>query len=73
MSNSLCLQGSNSDYFIPKQDHSIGICQRKVDCSVLPIEQISQTAADTKDVIASLHDLQRLDFCIDGLLKREKM
>lgn len=42
-----------------------------------PIEQISQTAADTEDVLASLHDSQRLDFCIDGCLgvtkKEEKM
>lgn len=39
---------------------------------MLPIEQISQTAAETEDVLASLHDSQRLDFCIEGLLKREK-
>lgn len=37
-----------------------------------PIEQISQTAADTEDVLASLHDSQRLDFCIDGLLKKRQ-
>lgn len=33
---------------------------------------LSQTEANPEDMLTSLHDSQRLDSCIDGLLKPEK-
>lgn len=76
MPNFLCYQGSNSACFIPKQDHSNQQNKHRLNLSILLSATyrtlLSQTEANTEDVLASLQDSQRLYYCIDGLLKTEK-